>query len=112
MGATQFNHGRQTEDLIKEGLFLDLTELSEKEGWRDFVFPSSLLDACTYDGKLYCVPVNIHSGSGSGCPTRHSPRPAFLCRPTGTSSLHPHRSFVQLASHRWPLVRRHGSRLA
>ena len=35
MGATQFNHGRQTEDLIKEGLFLDLTELSEKEGWRD-----------------------------------------------------------------------------
>jgi glucose/mannose transport system substrate-binding protein len=61
MGATQFNHGRQTEDLIQEGLFLDLTELAEKEGWRDFVFPSSLLDACTYDGKLYCVPVNIHS---------------------------------------------------
>lgn len=61
MGATQFNHGRQTEDLIQEGLFLDLTELSEAEGWRDFVFPSSLLDACTYEGKLYCVPVNIHS---------------------------------------------------
>jgi glucose/mannose transport system substrate-binding protein len=39
MGATQFNHGRQTEDLIQEGLFLDLTELAEKEGWRDFVFP-------------------------------------------------------------------------
>ena len=32
MGATQFNHGRQTEDLIQEGLFLDLTELSEKAG--------------------------------------------------------------------------------
>jgi glucose/mannose transport system substrate-binding protein len=61
MGATQFNHGRQTEDLIQEGLFLDLTDLAEAEGWRDFVFPSSLLDACTYEGKLYCVPVNIHS---------------------------------------------------
>ena len=45
MGATQFNHGRQTEDLIQEGLFLDLTDLAGKEGWRDFVFPSSLLDA-------------------------------------------------------------------
>jgi len=61
MGATQFNHGRQTEDLISEGLFLDLTDLAEAEGWRDFVFPSSLLDSCTYDGRLYCVPVNIHS---------------------------------------------------
>ncbi|MEM1300991.1 MAG: ABC transporter substrate-binding protein [Pseudomonadota bacterium] len=61
MGATQFNHGRQTEDLIQEGLFLDLTDLAEEQGWRDFVFPSSLLDACTYDGRLYCVPVNIHS---------------------------------------------------
>ena len=61
MGATQFNHGRQTEDLIQEGLFLDLTELAAAEGWHDFVFPSSLLDACTYEGKLYCVPVNIHS---------------------------------------------------
>ena len=60
-GATQFNHGRQAEELVAEGLFLDLTELAEEEGWRDFVFPSSLLDACTLDGKLYCVPVNIHS---------------------------------------------------
>ena len=61
MGATQFNHGRQTEELIQEGLFLDLTELATQEGWHDFVFPSSLLDACTYEGALYCVPVNIHS---------------------------------------------------
>lgn len=60
-GATQFNHGRQAEELVAEGLFLDLTELAEAEGWRDFVFPSSLLDSCTLDGKLYCVPVNIHS---------------------------------------------------
>jgi glucose/mannose transport system substrate-binding protein len=61
MGATQFNHGRQTEELIEAGLFRDITELAEAEGWRDIVNPVSLLDACTLDGKIYCVPVNIHS---------------------------------------------------
>jgi len=33
MGATQLNHGRQAEELVEEGLMLDLTELAEKEGW-------------------------------------------------------------------------------
>ena len=61
MGATQLNHGRQAEELVEAGLMLDLTELAEKEGWKDIVRPSSLLDACTLDGKVYCVPVNIHS---------------------------------------------------
>lgn len=61
MGATQFNHGRQAEELVEAGLMLDLTDLAEKEGWRDIVHPVSLLDSCTIDGKVYCVPVNIHS---------------------------------------------------
>lgn len=61
MGATQLNHGRQAEELVEEGLMLDLTELAEKEGWKDLVRPSKLLDSCTLDGKIYCVPVNIHS---------------------------------------------------
>ena len=61
MAATQFNHGRQTEELIEAGLFRDLTELAEREGWRDIVRPASLLDSCTVDGKVYCVPINIHS---------------------------------------------------
>jgi len=61
MGATQLNHGRQAEELVAEGLMLDLTELAEKEGWKDLVRPSSLLESCTLDGKIYCVPVNIHS---------------------------------------------------
>ena len=61
MGATQFNHGRQTEELIEAGLMLDLTDLAEAEGWKDFVHPVSLLDGCTLDGRIYCVPVNIHS---------------------------------------------------
>lgn len=61
MGATQFNHGRQAEELVEAGLMLDLTKLAEKEGWKDIVHPVSLLDSCTIDGKIYCVPVNIHS---------------------------------------------------
>lgn len=61
MHATQLNHGRQAEELVEEGLMLDLTELAEKESWKDVVRPSSLLDSCTLDGKIYCVPINIHS---------------------------------------------------
>lgn len=61
MGATQFNHGRQAEELVQAGLMLDLTELAERENWREIVHPSSLLDSCTLDGRIYCVPINIHS---------------------------------------------------
>jgi glucose/mannose transport system substrate-binding protein len=61
MGATQLNHGQQAKELIEGGLLLDLTDLAKKEGWFDFVNPSKLLDACTYEGKLYCAPINIHS---------------------------------------------------
>ena len=61
MGATQLNHGRQAEELVEAGLMLDLTDIAEAEGWRDLVNPVRLLDACTLDGRVYCVPVNIHS---------------------------------------------------
>ncbi len=61
MGATQLNHGRQAEELVEAGLMLDLTDVAEAEGWRDVVNPVRLLDSCTLDGKVYCVPVNIHS---------------------------------------------------
>ncbi|WP_068318744.1 ABC transporter substrate-binding protein [Polycladidibacter hongkongensis] len=61
MGATQFATGRDAEDLVKAGLMTDLTELAEKEGWADIIRPKKLLDACTVDGRVYCVPVNIHS---------------------------------------------------
>ncbi|MHA7971038.1 ABC transporter substrate-binding protein [Rhizobium sp. CAU 1783] len=61
MGATQFNHGRQAEELAQSGLMRDLTAVAEKEKWKDFIRPLSLLDSCTIDGKIYCAPVNIHS---------------------------------------------------
>ncbi|MDG1407503.1 MAG: ABC transporter substrate-binding protein [Octadecabacter sp.] len=61
MAATQLNHGRQAEELIEAGLLLDLTDVAEAGDWANIVNPSSLLDACTLGGKIYCVPVNIHS---------------------------------------------------
>ena len=61
MGATQLNHGRQAEELIEAGMMLDLTDVAEAGGWADIVNPSSLLNSCTLDGRIYCVPVNIHS---------------------------------------------------
>ena len=61
MGATQFNHGRQSQELVEAGLMRDLTDLAQKENWTGLVNPPTLLDNCTLDGKIYCVPVNIHS---------------------------------------------------
>ncbi len=61
MGAFQFNHGRQAEELIEAGLLRDITDIAEAQGWKDVVNPSTLLDACTVDGRIYCAPVNIHS---------------------------------------------------
>src|SRR5688500_17292057 len=62
MGATQLNPGKDADDLIKADLMLDLTELATQEDWKSIVNPTSQLDSCSYDGKVYCVPVNLHSG--------------------------------------------------
>ncbi|OKH88791.1 ABC transporter substrate-binding protein [Thalassospira sp. TSL5-1] len=59
--AAQFNNSRQFEELAEAGMLLDLTDLAEKEKWRDVIRPKSILDPCEVDGKLYCIPINIHS---------------------------------------------------
>ncbi len=61
MAATQLNHGRQAEELIEAGLLTDLTEVAEANNWADLINPPSLLDACTFEGRVYCAPLNIHS---------------------------------------------------
>ena len=61
MGATQFNHGQQALELVEAGLMLDLTDVAEANNWKEIIFPPSLLDSCTVDGRIYCAPVNIHS---------------------------------------------------
>ena len=60
-GAAQFNPGRQYEELIAGGLLLDLTDLAASENWSGFMRPASTMAACTVDGHVWCVPVNIHS---------------------------------------------------
>jgi len=62
MGATQLNPGKDADDLVKANLMLDLTDLAKSEGWDKIINPPSQLASCTYDGHVYCVPVNLHSG--------------------------------------------------
>jgi glucose/mannose transport system substrate-binding protein len=61
MGATQLNPGKDADDLIKAGLMTDITDLATKEEWAKILRPASQLASCTVDGKIYCVPVNLHS---------------------------------------------------
>lgn len=61
MGATQFTHSAAMGELIEAGFMRDVTELAEANGWKDKIFPPSMLKSCTFDGRLYCVPSNIHS---------------------------------------------------
>ena len=61
MGATQLNPGHDADELIKAGLMTDLTELATKEKWNDILRPKSQMASCTVDGKVWCVPVNLHS---------------------------------------------------
>jgi glucose/mannose transport system substrate-binding protein len=61
MGATQLNPGTDANELIKAGLMLDLTELATTEKWNDILRPKTQMESCTVDGKVWCVPVNLHS---------------------------------------------------
>ncbi len=61
MGATQMNTGRGAEELIEAGLMRDLTDIAEEMNIREFYVDESLLEPCTYEGRIYCFPVNIHS---------------------------------------------------
>ena len=61
MGATQLNPGHDADELIKAGLMTDLSDLAKKEDWAHILRPASQLASCTVDGKVYCVPVNLHS---------------------------------------------------
>jgi len=61
MAATQLNHGRQAEELIEAGLMTDLTEIAEANNWAEIINPPSLLESCTFEGRVYCAPLNIHS---------------------------------------------------
>ncbi|MDP8995506.1 MAG: ABC transporter substrate-binding protein [Pseudomonadota bacterium] len=62
MGATQLNPGKDADDLIKAGLMEDISDVAKAGDWEHTLRPASQLASCTVDGKVYCVPVNLHSG--------------------------------------------------
>ncbi len=62
MAATQLNPGKDADDLIKAGLLEDITDVATAGDWAHILRPASQLASCTVDGKVYCVPVNLHSG--------------------------------------------------
>jgi glucose/mannose transport system substrate-binding protein len=80
MAATQFNHGRQAEELVEAGLMLDLTELAEKP---KAGATSSIRCPCSTAarsmGAIYCVPVNIHSWQWLWLSAPPMKRPAWMC---------------------------------
>ena len=61
MGATQLNPGHDADELIKAGLMTDLTDVAKAGKWDEILRPKSQLASCTVDGKVWCVPVNLHS---------------------------------------------------
>jgi len=61
MGATQMNTGRDAEELIQAGLMRDLTDIVADMDIESFYVDPTLLEPCMYEGRLYCLPINIHS---------------------------------------------------
>ena len=61
MGATQLNPGKDADELIKAGLLEDITDVAKAGDWEHILRPASQLASCTVNGKVYCVPVNLHS---------------------------------------------------
>jgi len=55
----QAHAGAELTDYINNGQIEDISGLYEDNGWND-VFPQTLLDRLTVDGKIYSVPSNIH----------------------------------------------------
>jgi glucose/mannose transport system substrate-binding protein len=57
--ATQFNTGKQFDDLVANGLLANLDTQASAEKWKA-ILPPSFLQAVTRQGHVYAVPVNIH----------------------------------------------------
>ena len=53
--------GHQVADLARTGFLLDLTPLALAEDWRGGLADPGLLDACTVDGRVFCLPVTLRA---------------------------------------------------
>jgi glucose/mannose transport system substrate-binding protein len=57
--ATQFNTGKQFDDLVANGLLANLDAQAKAGDWQA-ILPAAFLQAVTRQGHVYAVPVNIH----------------------------------------------------
>ncbi|WP_071799545.1 ABC transporter substrate-binding protein [Natronohydrobacter thiooxidans] len=55
--ASQFNTGREYEDLVAQGLLVDISDIAADWGQ---TMPASLLAASQLDDRVYAMPMNIH----------------------------------------------------
>ncbi|APF37550.1 carbohydrate ABC transporter substrate-binding protein [Chelatococcus daeguensis] len=55
----QFNTGKQFDELIENGLLVDVEAIAQAGKWRELM-PKPIIEATVRDGKFYAVPVNIH----------------------------------------------------
>ena len=51
--------GRRAAELARTGFLLDLTDLSVAQDWRGKLADPAVLDACTIEGRVFCVPVTL-----------------------------------------------------
>jgi glucose/mannose transport system substrate-binding protein len=56
---TQFNTGKQFDELVSNGLLRDVDAMAKAGKWRE-IMPKPIVEAVVRDGKFYAVPVNIH----------------------------------------------------
>ncbi|MBB3949444.1 ABC transporter substrate-binding protein [Aureimonas jatrophae] len=57
--SSQFNTGRQFDDLVGQDLLADMSSVATEGNWTS-VMPEAIVNAASRDGKFYAVPVNIH----------------------------------------------------
>lgn len=57
--SSQFNTGRQFDDLVGQGLLVDMSSVAGEGKWQD-VMPAAVVEAASREGKFFAVPVNIH----------------------------------------------------
>jgi glucose/mannose transport system substrate-binding protein len=57
--ATQFNTGKQFDDLVENDLLADVDAQAKEQNWTA-ILPASFVQAVTRNGHEYAVPVNIH----------------------------------------------------
>ena len=57
--ASQFNTGKQFDDLVAQSLLRSLDSVAEAGHWKDFL-PPAFVQAASRDGHFYAVPINVH----------------------------------------------------